>query len=213
MSFRLTPAMSTALRSGQHPIVPLVKVQLPSHTLCHMVGSGEVVWGSDKFVGVDPTFGMLVSAGNIEDGITDEAPEWQLTFVPPGGTSAATLTSAMAQGGQVSGWLAVIDRTTGTLIPDPIQVFAGELDVARLRVGKGTRTVEWRCVSALEVFHDGETGARLSDAWHKLVWPGETGLANMSGIEKVSFWGVEKGQPSVTYASGTTAASFAALLK
>ena len=108
---------------------------------------------------------------------------------------------ADVQGSAVAGYLGVIDRATGSLLPDPVQLFAGELDVARLRVGKGSRTVEWRCVSALERFHDQERGARLSDAWHRLVWPGETGLANMSGIEKTSYWGVESVPSGVTYAS------------
>lgn len=216
MSFRLTPAVSTALRSGQHPLAPLVEVALPSYTMRHLVGSGEVKdWrdASRSFVGRDAKFGVLVSAGTLKDGVGDEAPEWDLTFAPSNDAAVADLTSAMAQGGQVSGWLGVIDRSTGQLIPEPVQVFAGELDVARLRVGKGSRTVEWRCVSALEVFHDQEVGARLSDAAHKLVWPGETGLANMSGIERTSYWGVQDAPSSVVYQSSDTQATFAALLK
>lgn len=89
-----------------------------------------------------------------------------------------------------------------TLVPEPVQLFEGELDVAKLSVGKGSRTVEWRAASALERFHDRERGARLSDAWHQLVWPGETGCANMSGIEKTSYWGVEKVPGGVTYGTG-----------
>ena len=171
MTFRLTPKMTAALRAGQSPIAPLIEVVLPGYRLCHLVGAGEVRWGSKTFVGRDPMFGILLSAGNLKDGIGDEAPEWPLTFGPPDEISAGVLSAASAQGGEVNGWVGVIDRVTGQIVPDPIQVFAGELDVARLRVGKGTRTVEWRCVSALEVFHDQEVGARLSDAWHQLVWP------------------------------------------
>lgn len=216
MSFRLTPAVAAALRTGQHPLAPLVEVALPGYTLRQVVGSAELVdWrdASRRFVARDAKYGILVSAGTLTDGVGNEAPEWDLTFAPPDAVSAAELTSAMAQGGEVSGWLGVVDRATGALIPEPVQVFAGELDVARLRVGRGSRTVEWRCVSALEVFHDQEVGARLSDAWHKLVWPGETGLANMTGIEKTSYWGVEKPPSAVTQATeGSTAASFAGLL-
>jgi hypothetical protein len=88
------------------------------------------------------------------------------------------------------------------VIPDPVHLFAGELDVPRLRVGKGSRVVEWRCSSALEAFHDQEIGARLSDSHHRTVWPGETGLANMTGIEKTSYWGVERPPSAVTYGGG-----------
>lgn len=207
MTFRLTPEMSEALREGQSPLAPLVEVALPDYTLRHLVGSGEVMFvGSgavlQKFMGRDPMFGVLVSAGNLQDGVGNEAPDWDLTFAVPDNATVEELTDAMAQGGEVNGWLGVIDRTTGLLLPDPIQLFAGELDVPRLRVGKGSMTVEWRCVSALEVFHDREIGARLSDAHQRSVWPGEMGLANMSGIEKTSFWGMESPPSAITYGGG-----------
>lgn len=207
MSFRLTPRVAAALRAGRSPIVPLVEVLLPGYALRHLVGSGEVPWGEKVFRGRDERFGTLVSAGNLEDGVADEAPEWSLTFHPPKGTAVVDLTRADVQGSPVNGWVGVVDRATGLLLPDPIQVFAGELDVARLRVGKGSRTVEWRCVSALERFHDEERGARLSDAWQKLVWPGETGLAHMTGIEKTSYWGVEKPPSGLTYGAGSVGSS------
>lgn len=213
MSFRLTPQVAAALRTGQYPLAPMIEAVLPGYTLRHLVGSGEVAWRSadDVFRGRDPRFGVLVAAGNLTDGVGDEAPEWQLTFAPPDDVTAATLAAATAQGGAVNGWLGVIDRATGQLLPEPVQVFAGELDVPRLRVGKGTRTVEWTCVSAVAAFHDQEIGARLSDSWHQLIWPGETGLANMSGIEKTSFWGVEKPPSGITFAAaGATTPSFLA---
>ncbi|MBB5697004.1 hypothetical protein [Sphingomonas yantingensis] len=206
MTFRLTPQMASALRAGTFPIAPLVEIKLPGYTLRHLVGAGEVAWfdGSTTrtFSGRDPRFGALVSTGDLRDGALDEAPDWDLTFAPPSEVAVEDLTLASAQGSEVSAFLGVVDRSTGMLIPEPLQLFAGELDVARLRIGKGSRTVEWRCVSALERFHDQERGARLSDAWHKLVWPGETGLANMSGIEKTSFWGVENPPSGVSYGGG-----------
>ncbi len=212
MTFRLTPQMSAALRAGQSPLAPLIEVALPGYTLRHLVGSGEVMWGAKKFVGMDPKFGVLAAAGTLKDGVGDEAPDWDLTFIPPSEASAAELTAASAQGGDVSGWLAVVDRATGQILPEPIQLFAGDLDVARLRVGKGTRSVEWRCSSALEPFHDQEVGAKLSDAWHRNIWPGELGLSNMTGIEKTSYWGVASPPPTVIYQGGTTTPSFIARL-
>jgi hypothetical protein len=209
MTFRLTPQMSAALRSGQYPFAPLVRVRLPGYALCQVVGSVEVPFDGDRFVGEDPRFGVLVAASNLKDGVANEAPDWQLTFVPPDEAAASELASATAQGGEVAGWLGLIDPATGRLLPEPIQLFAGELDVPRLRVGKGTRTLEWRCASALEPFHDEERGARLSDSWHRLMWPGETGLANMTGTDKTSLWGVEKRPSNVRIVGGgSLAASF-----
>ncbi len=210
MTFRLTPQMSAALRAGKSPLAPLIEVVLPGYTLRQLIGAGEVMWGAKKFVGRDPKFGILVAASTLKDGVGDEAPDWDLTFAPPDAIAAAELTTAQSQGGVVSGWLAVVDRATGLILPEPIQLFAGELDVARLRVGKGARTVEWRCSSALEPFHDQEIGARLSDSWHQLVWPGELGLTNMTGISRTSYWGVEKPPSAVTFTGGSTRASFLA---
>lgn len=208
MTFRLTPQMSAALRTGRYPFAPLVRVALPGYTLCQIVGSAEVRFLDDKFVGRDPRFGILMAASNLKDGVGDEAPDWSLTFVPPNEVAASELAAATAQGGEVGGWLGLIDPATGLLLPEPVQLFAGELDVPRIRVGKGTRSLEWRCVSALEPFHDEEKGARLSDSWHRLVWPNETGLANMTGTDKTSMWGVEKPPSTVRVTGGSVSASF-----
>ncbi|KQM92234.1 hypothetical protein ASE70_15075 [Sphingomonas sp. Leaf22] len=202
MSFRLSPQLAAALRSGEHPIAPLIRIDLPDHTITQLVGAGEVMWGDDVYRGRDDRFGVLVAASNIRDGVGNEAPDWQLTFAPPSEAAVGDLTAANTQGSRVRGWIGAINRQNGQLIAEPKQVFEGEIDFGRLKVGKGQRTVELRCYSALEVFHDQEQGARLSDAWHRMVWPGEAGLANMTGIDKTSYWGVEKVPSGVTYGSG-----------
>jgi len=196
----LTPAMVTALRSGRFPIAPLIRADLPGYTLLHLVGAGVAPWGGDVYTGKDARFGALLSAGNIKDGVGDEAPEWDLTFAPPSETAAALISNPAMQGSQIRAWLAVVNPATGIVLSDPLPTFVGTLDVPRLRVGKKTRTVEWRCLSALDTFHDTNEGARLSDAWHKSVWTGETGLANMSGIDRTSYWGVEDPPSNVVYA-------------
>lgn len=117
--------MSAALRTGQYPFAPLVRVQLPDYTLCHLVGSAEVPFNGERFVGEDSRFGILVAASNLKDGVADEAPDWSLTFVPPTEVAASELAAATAQGGEVAGWLGLIDPSTGRLLPEPIQLFAG----------------------------------------------------------------------------------------
>lgn len=202
MTLRLTPQMTAALRSGQYPFAPLIEIKLPGYTLRHLVGSGEVPWNGETFFGVDARFGVLRSAGALRDGVANEAPDWSLEFSPPNSTAVSILTSAAVQGAEVNGWAGAIDPATGMLVPDPLRIFSGEIDVPQLRVGKNGRTITWRCASALEGFHDDEKGARLSDAWHQAVFPGETGCANMSGIDKTSYWGVESPPSGVTYGGG-----------
>ncbi len=58
MSFRLTPQVAAALRSGRYPIAPLVEVIMPGQDpLWHLVGSYELMWGNKRFVGRDPRSG------------------------------------------------------------------------------------------------------------------------------------------------------------
>lgn len=200
---RSLPRTVTAIDLDTVP--PTLTVEAPSEeqAAAHRM-SIDAVSDAYTFVFADQVVGApgVTVALLSEAGVGDQAPDWQLTFAPPSEAAAGDLSAATAQGGTVNGWLAVIDPQTGLLLPEPIQVFAGELDYARLRVGKASRTVEWRCASALEPFHDQEIGARLSDSWHKTVWPGETGLANMTGIEKTSYWGVESPPSGVTTGSG-----------
>lgn len=202
MALRLTPLMVEALRGGLSPIVPLIEIEFLDYTLLHLVGAGEVLWNGRIFRGEDDRFGALLAAGNLRDGVQDEAPDWPLTFAPPSATAVGDLSAAEMQGSPVRAWLGVVDRASGQIVPDPLQVFAGELDTARVRVGRGTRTVEWRTISVLERFHDNDEGVRLSDASHRLIWPGETGCANMTGIERTSYWGVERVPSGVTVGTG-----------
>src|SRR3546814_20326641 len=87
------------------------------------------------------------------------------------------------QGSVVSLWLAAVDRATGAVIPEPLLLFTGELDQPTLTVDKGSRELEFECVSGFERLFDNEEGLRLADSWHQSVWPGEMGLANVTGIK------------------------------
>src|SRR3546814_10076287 len=74
---------------------------------------------------------------------------------------------------------------------EPLLLFTGELDQPTLTVDKGSRELEFECVSGFERLFDNEEGLRLADSWHQSVWPGEMGLANVSGIITTVYWGVE----------------------
>jgi len=194
-----TPAMETALSADFPLVCGLLKIELPEHTIRLCDGAGVVTFGGDTYVGRDPVFGTLAEVEPIGDGVGDEAPGLSFTLHPPRDTAAATLAGAAMQGSPVNLWLAAVNRATGAVIPDPLPIFSGELDQPVITVDKGSRELEYECVSGFERLFDNDEGIRLSDSWHRSIWPGEQGLANVSGIIKKVYWGVSSPPASVTY--------------
>lgn len=192
----LTPAVQAALADGQRPFIAgLIRMDLPGYTL-RLADGGHVRWGSEDFVGRDPRFGVIASIGGFEDGVGDQAPALSLELFPGTTVAATDLSRPDMQGSRVRMWLAVIDPSTGAPIPDPYLIFSGEVDQTVLTAGRGDRRVRFELVSGFERFFENEEGTRLSDAFHQSIWPGETGLANVTGVQKRVYWGAEAPPPS-----------------
>lgn len=186
----LTPAMDAAVAAPNPVIFGAVQIDLPSYTLRVIDGAATVTFNGGNFVGRDPTYGVLDSVNPIDDGFGDQAPALEFTFLPAKDAAAADLANAGMQGCRIRAWLGVLLRTTGVVVADPCLLFDGELDVPTLTIGKAKRQLAYACVSAMERLFANDEGIRLSDGWHQSVFPGETGLANMTGIVKKVYWGV-----------------------
>ena len=86
------------------------------------------------------------------------------------------------------------------------------------RAASGGRGAAWVVGIDLGTTHTVVACAPLGDAAgseairlfgiDQLVAPGELGLSNMTGIERTSYWGVEKPPSAVSVITGTTRASF-----
>lgn len=203
----LTPAMQSALAAKKVLAFGAVRIDLPSYTLCVLNGATRLTFDGVTFLGRDPTFGVLSAVSLIEDTMDDEAPSMSLTFQPPKSSAAAELSSPAFQGSRVRVWVGAIERATGTVVPDPLKLFDGELDQPTLTVGKQIREVEFECVSVFERFFENDEGFRLSDANHQRIWPGERGLEHMTGLTKQIYWGIDRpagsaGGTSSSWSSG-----------
>ena len=185
----LAPALDIALGADRALVTVFIEVTLPGYGLRLLAGSGVVRWGAKIFSGIDARFGALSSIDEVEDGTSDEAPTFGFTMHPSSEATAAQLCSATFQGSPVSLWLAGVYPDTGLLVPDPYLLFTGFLDQPTLKVDKGVREVDFACVSQFDILLEEDEGARLSDAFHQSIWPGETGFANVTGIEKSIYWG------------------------
>ncbi|MDO9489036.1 MAG: hypothetical protein Q7J32_11725 [Sphingomonadaceae bacterium] len=209
----LTPQMDAALAAASPTWFGAVRIDLPGYTLRLLDGAGFAAFadgseGGGTYLGRDPVYGVLAAIDEISDGIGDEAPALGLTLHPASDAAAADLASPAMQGSPVSIFVGAIDRATGLVVPDPELLFVGELDVPTLRSGRGTRSLELELVSTFERFFADDEGARLSDGFHRSVWPGEDGLAFVTGVEKTVYWGMDA--PPQAVVAGSAGGSFAA---
>jgi hypothetical protein len=204
----MTPQLTAALDAVSHTIFGCVEILLPGYNLRLLDGAGQITFGGKTFYGHDATFGTLAACEQIDDGAGDEAPALQLTFHPASDAAAATLAAPTMQGSLATVWLGALDITTGLVVPDPEIVFIGELDVPRLIAGEGKRSLELELVSASERFFADDEGARLSDTFHKYLFPGELGLAFTTGVEEQIYWGSEAPAGGVSYGGGGSGRGF-----
>lgn len=197
----LTSQMDAALAADRALVTLFLKIGLPGHTIRLLYGSGAVAWGSEVFTGEDALYGTLGSVDPIEDGTGDQAPSFSFSMHPPSNAAAAALAAAGNQGSAVQVWLAAIHPTSGLLIPDPYLLFTGEIDQPQLEVDAHSRQVDFECISDFERLLEEDEGARLSDAFHQSIWPGELGFANVTGVEQTVFWGVANPNPTAPVVS------------
>lgn len=191
----LDPTMNAALLGPWALMFGAVEILLPANTVRLLDGSGTVTFGGKTFVGLDPTFGALSDVQAIADGFDNEAPSMTLTLLPPTLSAIATLCTPAAQGSAITVWTGVMNPTTGQVIGTPDVRFIGALDVPILKPGKNKRAVEISVTTAYEAFFDGDEGVRLNDAWHQSIWPGETGLAAVTQVQRLLPWGTDAPRP------------------
>jgi hypothetical protein len=199
----LHPATETALSGPTVTITGLIEMTLPGYTLRLCDGSGVVNFGGNLYSGSDDRFGTIAAISPITSGEGNAAPALDFTFLPASSAAAADLSSPTFQGSRVRVWLAVIDPATGLVVGSPERVFFGLIDTTELVVGRGTRELNIQCVSGFERMFANNEGQRLADAFHQSIWPGEFGLANVTGVTKNVPWGVESPPRSITYRSGS----------
>jgi hypothetical protein len=196
----LSPALDTALAGRNPTVFGAIRIVLPSATIALLDGSGQLTFDSTTYRGKDATYGTLGEVETLSDGTGDTAPAVGITLYPPGDAAAADLASPTHQGAPVYLHVGAIEPTTGAVIGSHL-LFAGEIDVPTLRSGENTRSLELEVVSVFQRFFADDEGIRLSPAWHKGVWPGETGLDDVTGVTETVYWGVQSERAAVVKAT------------
>ncbi len=188
---QMTPALLGAISADRPLVFGAFEINLPGHDVRLLDGSGAVMIGGNKFTGRDPIAGTVVALQGISDGTGDEAPTITMTLQPPSHEAALQISSEEVQGSRVRISLGVLDRQTGLVVPDPLVLFDGAIDVPTIKWGMHKREVEYRVTSVFERFFELEEGIRLSDAWHQSIYPGELGLSFVTGVTETVPWGTD----------------------
>jgi len=114
-----------------------------------------------------------------------------------GGVSfSATLASAAAQFSAVTIWVGALDKVTGAVAADPHVLFVGEVDVPTLSGDAESRSLQYSVTSVFELLFEVDEGARLNNAFHQSVWPGELGFEYVSEVQRQLPWGAETARPA-----------------
>lgn len=195
----LSTAMTDALSAPAVRLFVAVKVELPGAvTLRLLDGPGFLTIGGETYTGRDATYGALAALEALDDGVDAEAPSLRLTIDPPSKEAAATLADPGVQGAAVTVWEGVFDPVTGAAVADPDMIFLGEVDTPTLQFPNRQRRVVYDVASAWERFFEDDEGARLSDAFHQSIYPGEKGMQFVTGVEKQVYWGSNAPRDAVT---------------
>lgn len=165
----------------------LCKIELPGHTI-RLCDGGKITWGVETFKSRDEEFGTLSSIEAISEGAAEELPPLEMALVPPSTASAADLAQPAMQGSRVQMWLAEYDPATGAVLGTPERKFDGELDQVTLSLLLELRLT---IIAAAARLFELNIGNSLSPAFHKSIWPGETGHDNATGLGRPVAWGVE----------------------
>lgn len=183
---------NAALQQASPIKATLVRFDLPGSPLC-LTDGGFVVFdagdgnGPETYIDQHPTYGVLDSVPSIKDGADSETVRLDIVILPATGTGAAALASPSIQGVRFQWWEAAVDWNTGLLLGQPLLKFDGELDRARLTVGE-TWSLAIECGTQAERQLEPNEDWRLNDSFHRLCWPGELGLSNVTNITVKDEW-------------------------
>lgn len=169
----------------------LMKIELRDGRIIRLCDGGFVLWGEEIYRSSDTQFGMIGAMQAMEEGVGDEVPAFQITFLPVSTAAAADLSAPGMQGSRVRIWIAEINPDSGLIIGTPDLQFDGMIDRTVLRVGVRKRELDIEFVSTSERLFTIVEGNTLSAAFHKSVYPGELGEDNATGLGVGVAWGAE----------------------
>lgn len=203
----MTPQMIAALGSGRALLTGFFEIALPSGTRRLMLGSSEVPWSGNTFVGYDAAIGSIDSPDDVGEDMTGQAPNTSLNINISPTAIRADIAGQAVQLSPFKFWLAALQLNGTTqaieVVPDPEFMFDGFIDQATIDLDKNRDDLEYTVISAFDYFFEDGEGQRLNGQFHQSVWTGEKGLDNVTGVTRKIYWGT-LGPNTATSAGGGT---------
>jgi hypothetical protein len=203
----MTPAMIAALSSGRAMLTGLFEVDLPSGSRYFVLGSTEVSWNGHTWLGYDPTIGSIDAPDDVREDMTGEAPNTSISINISPTAVVADIAGAAIQLSPVKIWLAALYLDGSNhlqVVADPELLFDGFIDQATIDLDKGRNDLDYTVISAFDYFFEDSEGQRLNGQFHQLVWAGEKGLDNVTGVTKKIYWGTLGPNNGPTTSTGTS---------
>ncbi|HEX8415315.1 MAG TPA: hypothetical protein VF637_15750 [Sphingomicrobium sp.] len=182
-------------------LAALLRVDLPSHS-AFLIDGGVLKVGADTYTTRDSVLGVPESFESLTEGVGDEAPSGAITFIPPDNVSSSTLNSPLITGSRVRIWVAEVDPQTGLVLGTPDPMADWIVDFPSISNGRNGRRLTLNCVTTSDAMFEINLGNSLSPAFHKRLYPGETGLDNASGVATSVAWGAASAPRGSNSSSG-----------
>src|SRR4051812_48524414 len=114
-------------------IFGLAKVEVPTGAV-RLWGGGVIVFDGETYRSADATFGTIGMLEAMTEGVGNEVPALQLTFLPSGAADPGDLGQPGFQRSRCRFWVGEYDVEAGTLVGTPDLWFDGQLDQCTLEV-------------------------------------------------------------------------------
>lgn len=148
---------------------------------------GTIIWAGETFRQRDPAWGVLGALPTFDDGIDSQTSRADITIYPASHEALATMADRKHQGTSLAVWDASIDPDTGLLMGQPDLLFQGRFDFARF-IGNEAEELILECGTDEAWLIEPNEDRRLSDPFHRSVWPGELGMSHVTGLGRTIYW-------------------------
>lgn len=184
MTRTLTPAMESAIVAQDVRPVLLFEGQFPSGFVRLWTGHGPIVWGGETWVGA----GNLIGVSAIEESTSVVANGVSITLAGVDPQFVSLVINDAQQGLPGRIWLGLMDAN-GVLTIDPLQIFAGRLDVPQISDGGATCVITVSYESRL-IDLNLPREWRYTHESQQVLYPGDLGLEFVAAIQdKQLTWG------------------------
>jgi hypothetical protein len=193
--------LESVLRQPGATLCTLVRIELQSGVL-RLTDGGFAVYNTELYLGAQPGFGALKQVGQLSEGGVGAMTRVDIVINGESQTAVAALCDPLNQTGLVQWWEGAMHRPTGALWGTPELKFQGQYDIGRFVVNEEGWTVTLECGTEGERQMMANSDWRLNPTTHEDIWPGETGLRNVTWLDREIYWRKKAPKGAITTVVG-----------